>query len=141
MEAFDVRALFEQYCEKEAENRYFCESDGRTYEIIPASEEQLTAFRTGCQVRNVPENAAEELLAYYRQNNNFFQYFTCDDPAVFEWWEDAHELWLGCVDMDVFRFCADTGKYTIGDAGSASYGREYEFDTLRQMLEGHFRGI
>ena len=141
MKAFDVKALYEKYCQKESDQQYYCVKDCRTYRIIPAAEAELTAFRANCIARNVPEETTEELLAYYRQNNNFLNDFSCDDIGIFEWWDDYRELWLGSLDTDVFRFCADSGKYTIGDGGNVSYGEAYEFDTLEQMLEAHFQGI
>ncbi len=137
---FDVRALYEKYCEKESENRYYCERDCRSYELVPAEEPELESFRSNCISRGVPERVIEELAAYFKQNNNFFNYWTCDDAGIFEWWDDYKELWLGCVDMDIFRYSCDLEKYTIGDVGNVSYGKEYEFDTLEEMLEAHFKG-
>ena len=71
MKAFDVKALYEKYCQKESDHQYYCVKDCRTYRIIPAAEAELTAFRANCIARNVPEETTEELLAYTR----------CDTPG------------------------------------------------------------
>ena len=129
----DVVGIFEKCCTKEDEG-YLCEIKGRIFEIIPATEEQIASFRKNCDEREVPEKIKEELTDYYRQNNSFFNYFTCDDVGIFEWWDDYRELWLGCIDMDVYRYSTEKGKYTIGDAGDPSYGEEFEFDSIEEML-------
>ena len=138
---FDVRTLYEKYCKKESGEKYYCEKDSHTYEIVPAKETELDAFKVHCETNNIPKDVIEDLSAYYKQNNNFFNYYSCDDLGIFEWWDDYKELWLGCVDMDVFRYSSDLGKYTIGDVGNVSYSELCEFDTIEEMLIAHFEGI
>ena len=137
----DVKSLYEKYCVRESDGKYYCEKDGHTYDIVPAKETELDTFKSNCESNNVPREIIEDLSAYFLQNNNFFNYYSCDDIGIFEWWNDYKELWLGCVDMDVFRYSSDLEKYTIGSAGDVSYGEKYEFDTIEEMLVAHFNGI
>lgn len=67
-----------------------------------------------------------------------FSLHRCDDEILFEWWEDDRELWLGQRDCDVLRW-AD-GKFCLSDASNISYGEEYEFPTLVDLLEAAFKG-
>jgi len=111
------------------------------YTAEPATEEQLNAFLKNCRSRNIPDNITEELLAYYRQNNNFFKYFTCDDPIIFEWFDTGNDcLWLGQRDLWTFRCLVSKHKYAIGGAGDDSFGDDYEFDTIVEMLEAFLSG-
>lgn len=138
MKSFDVKDVYQKYFKNVSENKYEWDLIGRTFEIIPANNEEIASFRKNCESHNVPAKIENELTAYYRQNNNFFNYFSCDDLSIFEWWDERKELWLGCVDMDVFRYCSGIGKYTIGDVGDVSYGDKYEFDSIEDMLNAIF---
>ncbi len=109
------------------------------YDCEPATEEQLQTFQKNCKTYNVPSAITEELLEYYKLNNNFFEYFECDDITIFEWYEDGC-LWLGQRDLWTFRCLIDKHKYAIGDAGDESFGNDYEFDTIEEMLEAFLSG-
>ena len=111
------------------------------YTARPATEEQLTTFLENCRFRNIPTSIVEELTAYCRQNNNFFEYFVCDDPTIFEWFDAGDDcLWLGQRDLWTFRCLVSKHKYAIGAAGDDSFGDDYEFDTIEEMLEAFLSG-
>lgn len=111
------------------------------YFVKPATEEQLQVFLENCKTRNIPDNIIDELLEYYKLNNNFFDYFECDDLMIFEWYDEGDRcLWLGQRDLWTFRCLVDKHKYTIGDAGDDSFGEDYEFDTIEEMLRAFLSG-
>ena len=116
-----IQKLFESY------------EKGYTCKYQPATEKQLRVFLANCQAHNVPGEIVNELAEYYKLNNNFFNYFTCDDPDIFEWYEDGC-LWLGQRDLWTFRCLVSKHKYAIGDASNDSFGEDYEFDTIEKML-------
>lgn len=130
--------LIEKYCEKDGD-AYI--THDHCFDITPATEEELKSFKKNCQKHGVEGGVVAELIAFYRQSNSLFNYFTCDDEMIFEWWQDRKELWLGNLDMDTFRYSADRKKYGIGDASDFAYGEEYEFDILEEMIEAYLRGI
>lgn len=109
--------------------------DYRIRDIVPATESQLQAFIENAKNANIDLGNLSDLIQYYKVNNNFFGYFACDDIMIFEWYEDEQScLWLGCVDMNVFRYFPETHKWTIGNAGDDSYGKDYEFNNLKDMF-------
>jgi len=61
-----------------------------------------------------------------------FDFHRCDDIILFEWW-DQQELWLGQRDMDTLRW-TNLG-FCLGDASNVSYGQDYQFPTLLQLIE------
>ena len=109
------------------------------YVCEPATERQVQIFLENCGIYNIPQEIANELAEYYTLNNNFFEYFTCDDPTIFEWYEDGC-LWLGQRDLWTFRCLIDSHKYAIGSGGDMSFGEEYEFDTIEEMLQAFLSG-
>ena len=123
-----IQELFDRY--NDGCYEYTCE---------PATEKQLQLFLENCKAHNVPARIADELAEYYRLNNNFFEYFVCDDPTIFEWYEQGC-LWLGQRDLWAFRCLVAKQKYAIGDAGDDSFGEDYEFDTIEEMLEAFLSG-
>ena len=130
-----VKELFEKYCAKEGSD-YICH--GRCFELTPATEEEIQAFRNLCDEHGVDKRIVSELEEYYRQNNSFFDYFKCDDESLFEWWEDdgQRSIWLGCIDDDCFIYDDLTHNYAMGFAGGHDIG---EYDTLMEMLEAYLK--
>ena len=130
-----VKELFEKYCTKD-EWGYCCH--GHCIKLTPASEDEIKTFRNLCQEYGVDQSVVSELEEYYRQTNNFFDYFRCDESDLFAWWEDDDQrsIWLGCVDDDSFIYDDITHKYAIGEAGDNSLG---EYDTLMEMLEAYLK--
>ena len=132
-----VLELCEKYCSKSKyeENEYAC--FGGYFSIEPATEEELAAFRKNCQDHGVEQKVIEELEEYYRQNKSLFNYFTCDDIAIFDWWRDDDKIiWLGCHDDDSFICDCNTHTYAIGEAGSKDIG---EFNTFMEMFEWYLK--
>ena len=80
-----------------------------------------------------------ELVTYYKLNNNFFEYFECDDILIFECYEEGC-LWLEQRDLWTFRYLLKKHKYAIGDASEDSFGEDYEFDTIEEMLQAFLSG-
>ncbi len=109
--------------------------------IIPATENEIQEFIKNCKKYNVPEDGVKKLVEYYKMNNNFFNYTTCNDLLLFEWYNDVHkELWLGQRDDTTFRYIGSINKFAIGDASNPSYGKDYEFDSIEEMLESFLSG-
>ena len=129
--------LLEKYCEK-YDDEYI--THDHYFDIVPASEEELKTFEEHCHKYGVDDAVCAELLDFYRQSNSLFNYFTCDGETIFEFWQDSGELWLGNLDMDMFRYYEKRKKYGIGDASEFSYSEEHEFDTLEEMIEAYLRG-
>lgn len=127
MEINRIQALFDKY-----KNEY-------KLRCKPASESQLQEFLKNCATYGVPAEIVEELVAYYKLNNNFFGYFECNHPAIFEWYEEGC-LWLGQRDLWTFRCLIEKHKYAIGDAANDSFDDDYEFDTIEEMLEAFLSG-
>jgi len=50
-------------------------------------------FLENCKNHNVPVEIIDELVEYYKLNNNFLEYFNCDDPEIFEWYEELPMAW------------------------------------------------
>lgn len=107
-------------------------------EIIPANENLLADFRRRTTQHGVPVSAIDQLVEFYKLSNgtpclNGFSFHRCEDEILFEWWEDDRALWLSQRDCDVLRWSND--KFCLGDASNVSYGEEYEFSTLVDLLE------
>lgn len=108
--------------------------------MVFADEAMLEAFRDKTIKRGIPSNVINQLAEFYRLTNGVpcldgFDFHRCDDEIIFEWWEDG-ELWLGQRDMDILRWA--NGVFSCGDASNTSYGKEYEFSTLVELLEAAF---
>lgn len=129
--------LIEMYCEKDGDEYI---THDHCFRVEPASEEALKSFEENCLKYGIEDRICAELLDFYRQSNSLFNFFSCDDETIFEWWQDSKELWLGNLDMDTFRYSAERRKYGIGAASNFSYGKEYEFDTLEDMIEAYVKG-
>lgn len=127
----NVKDLFEKYCSKYSETEY--ESHDHLVTLDPATNEEIRDFRKHCDSHNVDKKVADELETYYRQSNSFFNYFTCDDEMLFEWWDEGL-IWLGNVDDDCFVYNAKTHRYAIGFAGDSSLG---EYDTVMDMIQAY----
>ena len=123
-----IQELFDQY--NDECYKYSCE---------PATEAQIQIFVENCKTHVVPADIINELVEYYKLNNNFFKYFICDDLLIFEWYDQGC-LWLGQRDLWSFRCLVDKHKYAIGDAGNDSFGEDYEFDTIEEMLHAFLSG-
>lgn len=110
--------------------------------IVPADENLWADFCRRAAERGVPDSVIGELVEFYRISNGTpcfdgFSLHRCDDEILFEGWESGRELWLGQRDCDVLRW-AD-GKFCLGDASNISYGEEYEFPTLVDLLEAAYK--
>jgi hypothetical protein len=108
--------------------------------IMPATTEQIVTFIKNCKKYNVPEKIVEELTNYFKMNNNFFNYFLCDDERIFEWYQEQNCIWLGQRDLWTFRCLVDKHRYAIGDAMNESFGDNYEFDSVYEMLDSFLSG-
>lgn len=109
-------------------------------DIVPATSQELKTFIHNCNANNIPVNIVDDLVEYYKLSNSFFNYYKCDDSAIFEWYKDDGCLWLGQKDLWTFRCLVDKRKYSIGDASNDSFGPKYEFDTIDDMLESFLSG-
>lgn len=110
--------------------------------IVPADENSLTDFCSRAAERGVPDSVIGQLVEFYRISNGTpcfdgFSLHRCDDEILFEWWEIDRELWLGQGNCDVLRWT--DGKFCLGDASNISYGEEYEFPTLVDLLEAAYK--
>ena len=109
--------------------------------IIPANEKSLAKFHKQTSKRNIPSNVVEQLTEFYKISNGIpcldgLAFYRCDDEILYEWWDSDKALWLGSKDDDVFRWSND--KFCLGDASNVSFGEEYEFSTLVELLEKVF---
>ena len=131
-----VRELFEKYCKKTEEGEYVVH--GSCITLNPATEEELESFRNLCREFGVEQNIVDELTEYYTQTNSFFNYSSCDDRELFEWWEDdgQRSIWLGCLGDESFIYDDISHKYAVGYAGSKDLG---EYDSLMEMLEAYLK--
>lgn len=130
-----VQEMFDKYCKKDS---YGYNCHGANVTLKPASEQEIVEFKSLCRKYGVEPKIEEELEAYYRQNNNFFDYYTCNDSEIFSWWEgeEQRQIWLGCLDDDSFVYDETSGKYWIGEAGDDSIGT---YDTLMEMFEAYLK--
>jgi hypothetical protein len=106
-------------------------------EMTPATKGELDNFVKLATQKGVPQSVTGQLANFYTVTNGIegidgFTFFACDDETLFEWWGD-NELWLGQRDDDVLRWA--NGKFCLGDASNASYGKKYEHSTLLQLLK------
>ena len=111
--------------------------------IISADEATLNAFRDRAEKTGIPLGVIDQLAEFYKFTNGVpcldgFDFHRCDDELVFEWWSNG-ELWLGQRNMDILRWT--NGKFMLGDASNISYGREYEFTNLTELLEAAFADL
>ena len=89
------------------------------------------------------EVSVEELIEFYKIANEYdydsiFGFHSCDDIILFKWWNDS-ELWLSQKHMDTIRW--KDAKFCLGDAGSVSYSKEFEFDSLLDLIEASAKEI
>ena len=110
--------------------------------LIPANEELIAKFRQQALKRNVFDAVIEQLIEFYQVSNGVpcldsFDFHSCDDEIIFEWWESDKVLWLGQRDCNILRWCS--GKFCLGDASNVSYSEEYEFSTLTELIEKAFK--
>jgi hypothetical protein len=108
------------------------------YEIVPATEKQLSTFVEMAAEQGVDQLVVEQLLDLYQVANGFYYEITlafhsCADSILFEWWDDK-ELWLGQRDFNTLRWA--NGKFCLGDASNVSFSEKYEFATLIELIEG-----
>ena len=108
--------------------------------IISADEAMLNAFRGKAEQTGIPLVVINQLAEFYKLTNGVpcldgFDFHRCDDEIVFEWRSNG-ELWLGQRNMDILRWT--NGKFMLGDASNISYGIDYEFPTLIELLEAAF---
>lgn len=93
-----VKELFEKYRGKTEDNEYICR--GHCVTLDPATYDELSGFRELCKEYGVDKQVVDEHEEFYSQTNSLFNYFICNDRALFDWWEDADQraIWLGCID-------------------------------------------
>lgn len=127
METNRIQVLFDKY-----RNNY-------RLSCKPATENQLQGFRKNCMDYGISTEIMDELVAYFKLNNSFFGYFECDNILIFEWCEQGC-LWLGQRELWTFRCLLEKHKYAIGDASEDSFGEDYEFDTIEEMLQAFLSG-
>lgn len=128
-----VKELFEKYCGKYEDEEYNIHGHG--FRLIPASERELLQFRKNFEHYGVDKSVIDELEKYYSQSRSLFDYFNCDDIAMFDWWDEG-DIWFGCLDDESFIYDSNIHKYAIGEAGSHDIG---EFDTFMEMLEFYLK--
>ena len=109
--------------------------------LIPASEVLIAEFRQQTLKRNISDTVIEQLIEFYKVSNGVpcldsFDFHSCDDEILYDWWESNKELWLGQRDCDILRWA--NGKFCLGDASDVSYSEEYEFSSLIELLEKAF---
>lgn len=131
-----VKELFEKYCTKTEAEEYICR--GHYVTLDPASEEELEQFRKNCRDHHVGKQIEDELAGYYTQAGSLFNYFRCDDPLLFDWWQDDEQrsIWLGCLDDDSFIYDDIHHRYAVGFAGSSDSG---VYDSFSEMLEAYLK--
>lgn len=110
--------------------------------IVPADENFLADFTRRAAERGVPDSVVGQLVEFYKISNGTpcfdgFSLHRCDDEILFEWWESERSLWLGQWNCDVLRWHDD--RFCLGDASNISYGEEYEFPTLVDLLEAAYK--
>ena len=108
------------------------------YEAMPATSEQIETFIKIATEKQVPQSVIAQLTELYEVANNYsyeiiMAFHCCTDEIIFEFWDDKRELWLGQRDYNMLRW-AD-GKFCLGDASNSSFGKEYEVETLIQLIE------
>lgn len=109
-------------------------------EMSPANAGALAVFLRRAAEKGVPSKAIDQLAEFYTVTDGVpcldsFDFHRCDDVTLFEWWDDE-ELWLAQRDFYTMRW--SHGKFCLGDAGTVSFGNEYEFDSLTELLEAAF---
>ena len=108
------------------------------YEVLPATSEQIEAFTKIATEKQVPKSVITQLTELYEVANNYnyeiiMAFHCCTDEIIFEFWDNERELWLGQRDYNMLRWT--DGKFCLGDASNASFGEEYEAETLIQLIE------
>ena len=111
--------------------------DSKHYEIKPATKEQIDIFTQRAIENAIDTKVIRQLVDLYEVADFFYYeiiigFHHCDDPAIFEWWNDK-ELWLGQRDFYTLRWAK--GKFCLGDASSISISDDYKFDTLIELIE------
>ena len=112
--------------------------NGEDYKLQPATDEQMKAFVKTAAEKCVPQNVIVQLTELYEVANDYtyeivLAFHNCADEIIFEWWDEDRELWLGQRDFHTLRWANE--KFCLGDAGNISFGKEYEADTLIQLIE------
>jgi hypothetical protein len=112
---------------------------GESEGFKPAEQSSVDEFTENSLKRNVPECVIKQLADFYKIADALcvdgVEFHSCNDTALFEWWDEHGELWLGESAPDVFRWSRENGKFCMGSASDTSYDKEHEFDTLSQLLK------
>jgi len=98
----------------------------------PAEISTIDEFVKRAEEHGVPADVIKHLVEIYQVSHGGL-FHECDDMILFEWWEDDGSLWLASCDCDIIRWI--DGKFCLGDASDYSYGDEYEFDNLLDLIE------
>jgi len=115
------------------------ESDG----IFPATKENIESFKKMAQAQGVHFEVIDELTDLYTVADSYafnviLGFYSFVDDVIYEWWND-NILWIGQRDFNTLRWA--NGKYCLGDAGSISYSKENEYDTLVDLIKGCIKEI
>lgn len=118
-------------------------SDGKFCRMEPAGKEQIQLFKERANEKQVPQEAVDQLIDLYLVADNFcydmiLGFHSCTDDIIFEWWA-KQEIWLGQRDMNTLRW--KDGKWCLGTASTTSYSKEYECDTLIELIKRCVRDI
>lgn len=132
----DVKGLFDKYCYKIKENEYECHST--IIKLIPATPKELEGFKALCSEHGVEQRIEDELADFYSQCHSLFNYFVCNDSAIFDWWQSPtqRKIWMAAIDDICFIYDDVSKKYAYGYAGGKEFG---EFDTLEELLTDYIR--
>ncbi|MCW2119923.1 hypothetical protein [Flavobacterium sp. 7A] len=111
--------------------------------LKPASYEKVNNFKINAEQKGVNKEVIEQLADLYLVADNFMAeiimgFHPCDDDIVFEWWNE-NELWIGQRDFNTLRWT--NGKFCLGDAGSISYSKKDEYNTLIELIKGCIKEI
>ncbi len=105
----------------------------------PASDASLRLFRTRAAERGVPPGVVAQLADFYALLDGVpcldsLDVHRCADVILFEWWDDARELWLAQRDYHVLRWSWARDRFCVGDAGTISCSADDEYRTFAEAL-------
>ncbi|NME70226.1 hypothetical protein [Flammeovirga aprica] len=107
------------------------------YNLIPANDLELETFKATLIKYNIPVKVISELGNFYRVSNGIpcldIDFHDCLSECIFDFWEEEKSLWLGQRDSDTLRWIDN--KFCIGTSSEISYSKDYEFQSLYEMLD------
>ena len=104
----------------------------------PSIKSQIETFIKNAQKRQIPQSVTDELICLYKIADSYeaialIRFHNCDDEILWEWWDDSKEIWLSQRDDTTIRWTND--KFCLGDPSNVSFSSEYEFNSLKELLE------